>query len=213
MLVAFCVKAARRTPIAMTLLLIFIVAFSYLISLSCSAVVESVGQDEPVVPIAIAATVGIALGLSVYAWLCKGNFSAWIGILMVCCMTSLIIGISMIFVRNETMLLVFCGLGVIIYGIYLVILTKLIIGDKMGGFPLDSAIIASVFLYIYIIRMFLYILVILGRARRWFHTQISYHAFCVDLPAHTFVLIKFWCRLIIWLLFKFYCDFIKWQKS
>jgi len=108
----------------------------------------------------------LALGLSAYAFLCKGNFVAWIGILVICSLTSLIIGISLIFVRDQNLLLIYCGLGVIIYGIYLVILTKMIIGDKMGGFPLDSAIIASVFLYIYIIRMFLYILIIVGKIRK-----------------------------------------------
>ena len=100
MLVAFCVSSARKTPVAMTLLLVFILCFSYLISFSCSAVVSSVGQDEPVVPIAIASTVGIALALSAYAWLCKGNFLAWMAILLVFCMTGLVIGISLIFVRN-----------------------------------------------------------------------------------------------------------------
>lgn len=166
MIVAFCVSSARKTPVAMTLLLIFILCFSYLISFTCSAAVNSVGQDDPVVPIAIASTVGTALALSAYAWLCKGNFLAWMGILLVCCMVGLVIGISLIFVHNEKLLMVYLAIGVVIYGIYLVILTKLIIGGKMGGFPLDSSIIASVFLYIYIIRMFLYILALVARARK-----------------------------------------------
>ena len=167
MIVAFCVSSARKTPAAMTLLLLFILSFSYLISYSCSAVVSSLGEDSAVVPIAIAATVGIAFALSAYAWLCKGNFVAWIGILLVCCMASFVIGISLIFMRSDKIIMLYLALGVVIYGIYLVIITKMIIGDKMGGFPLDSYIIASVFLYIYIIRMFLYILALVASGKKW----------------------------------------------
>jgi len=166
MLVALCVSSAKKTPAAMTLLLLFVLSFSYLISYSCSALVNSLGEDSAVVPIAIAATVGIALALSAYAWLCKGNFLAWMGILLVCCMASFVIGISLIFMRSDKMVMLYLALGVVIYGIYLVIITKMIIGNDLGGFPLDSSIIASVFLYIYIIRMFLYILALVASAKK-----------------------------------------------
>ena len=62
--------------------------------------------------------------------------------------------------------IVLCVLGVIIYGVYLVIITKMIIGGQMAKFPLDSAIIASVFLYIYIMRIFLYILALVARLKK-----------------------------------------------
>lgn len=40
-IVAFCVKKARVFPLDMVLLLVFILSFSYIISLACSAIVDS----------------------------------------------------------------------------------------------------------------------------------------------------------------------------
>ncbi len=109
---------------------------------------------------------GVTAALTLYAFLCKGHYMVWLGILVICCATAFVIGITSIFVRIPILLVVICALGVIIYGIYLVIITKMIIGDELGGFPLDSAIIASVFLYIYIMRLFLYLLTIIAALRK-----------------------------------------------
>lgn len=162
MIVAFCVSKARRFPIDMILLLFFILSFSYIISLVCSAVVDST-EDNTLVPVTIAATVGITVALTIYAFLCKGHYLLWIGILLVCCTVAFTLGIASIFVYMPLLFVVLCVLGLIIYGIYLVIITKMIIGDELGGFPLDSAIIASVFLYIYIMRMFIYLLALFSK--------------------------------------------------
>jgi protein lifeguard len=163
MVVAACVKKARRFPIDMVLLLFFILSFSYLMSFCCSAVVQS--SDEPVVPLAIGATIAVALGLTAYAFFCKGNWALWIGLLVVCGSIGFVIGISLIFVRLEGLVILFCVIGLLIYGIYLVILTKMIIGKEIEGFPMDAPIIASLFLYIYIMRIFMYLLVIFGGRR------------------------------------------------
>ena len=83
-----------------------------------------------------------------------------------CASVGLVIGITCIFVRIPMLGIVLCVLGVIVYGVYLVIITKMIIGGQMAKFPLDSAIIASVFLYIYIMRIFLYILALVARLKK-----------------------------------------------
>ena len=107
----------------------------------------------------------VTLALTLYAFLCKGNWILLTGLLVVCGATAFAIGISFIFARSYGLLMLFCALGVIIYGIYLVIITKMIIGGELPGFPLDAPIIASLLLYIYIMRIFLYILTILGARR------------------------------------------------
>ena len=117
-------------------------------------------------PLAIAGTVAITLALTLYAFFCKGHYLIWMGILLISLSAMFVIGITAIFVRLPVLIFVLCGLGLIIYGIYLVIITKMIIDNSLGGFPLDSAIIASVFLYIYIMRIFLYILALLGAAKK-----------------------------------------------
>lgn len=61
---------------------------------------------------------------------------------------------------------VYCGLAVIIYGIYLIFITKMIIGGEMGeGFPMDNYVIASLLLYVYIIKIFLMILRIVANSK------------------------------------------------
>jgi FtsH-binding integral membrane protein len=125
---AIFVPQVRRAPLDMVMLLVFIVSFSYLISMSCSAVVDIV--EGPVVPIAVLATVGITLVLTIYAVVCKGNYSVMIGIAIVCGMTALVIGITAIFTRIPALTYVYCSLCISIFGIYLVIMTKLIIGGS-----------------------------------------------------------------------------------
>jgi FtsH-binding integral membrane protein len=162
MIVAFCAKKARTFPLDMVLLLVFILSFSYIISLACSAVVDST-EDNTLVPVTIAATIGITAALTIYAFVCKGHYILWIGILLVCCAAAFTLGIASIFVYMPLLYVLICVLGLVIYGIYLVIITKMIIGNELGGFPLDSPIIASVFLYIYIMRIFIYLLALFSK--------------------------------------------------
>lgn len=127
-IIAAFVPQARRPPFDMVLLLVFILSFSYLISMACSAVVDSV--DGPVVPIAVLATLGVTLVLTLYAVLCKGNFLVMIGIVLVCAMTAFVVGITAIFTHIPALTYVYCSLCIAIYGIYLVIMTKMIIGGS-----------------------------------------------------------------------------------
>ena len=163
-IIACCVKKAGRPPLDSILLFLFVISFSYIISFCCSAVVDSL--DEPVVPIAIAATVAISIVLTIYAFLCKENWKALIGILMVCVAVAFTLGIALIFTRMSILVVILCALGVVIHGIYLVIITKMIIGGEIAGFPMDAPILASLLLYLYIMRIFLYILALAGIGRR-----------------------------------------------
>ena len=161
LIIAFCAKRARKFPIDLILMLAFVMCFSYIVSFCCSAVANS--TDQPLVPIAIATTVAIALALTLYAFLCKGHWKLWLGILLVCCSVSFVLVISSFFVRMPAIFTIICCLGVLIYGIYLVFVTKMVIGGEIPGFPMDAPIIASLLLYIYITRIFLMILGSFGR--------------------------------------------------
>lgn len=57
----------------------------------------------------------------------------------------------------------YCCLGVILFGIYLVIDTQMIIGGKRLELSTDDYIAAALLLYIDIIQIFLYILQMLGK--------------------------------------------------
>ena len=96
----------------------------------CSALVED--GNSNVVPIAVGATMGITIALTLYAFLCKGNFIAWIGIVVVAAVAALIIGITAIFVDLPALIYVYCSLIILILGIYLVFITKMIIGGDFA---------------------------------------------------------------------------------
>ena len=162
--VACCVPKAREFPLDMVLTLVFVLSFAYCISMTCSAIVDdSIG---PVVPIAVVSTVAVSLVLTVYAFLCKGNFLVWLGIILVCCPLITIFCIVGIITNIPAMTVVWCSLAVAVFAMYLVIMTKFIIGDGVDGFPLDAPILASLFLYLYIMRIFLYILIAVGASKR-----------------------------------------------
>lgn len=126
MIVAFCVRAVRRFPFDVMLLLVFILCFSYIVSFSCSALAAS--TDQPIVPIAIAATVAICLSLTGYAFLCKGQWVLWRSLLLMLTAVAVVMGISLFLVQMSLLVLIFWLLGVLIYGIYLVVMSKMIMG-------------------------------------------------------------------------------------
>ena len=53
--------------------------------------------------------------------------------------------------------------GVIIFGIYLVIDTQMVVGGKRLELSMDDYVVGALILYIDIIQIFLYILALMGR--------------------------------------------------
>jgi len=129
-----------------------------------------------VVVIAVAITLIITIAITLYAFFVKANYLVLYGILIVVSLTAILVLIIALVSMAPVMISIYCGLAVIIYGIYLVVITKMIIGgdNDMVAFPLDNYIIASLFLYIYIMRMFLFILRIVANARRWWLCNLIY---------------------------------------
>ena len=88
--------------------------------------------EGPVVPLAMGATVAITLVLTIYAFLCNGNFIIWLGILLVLVPVAIVLGLMLWVFYFRALIIVFGVIAIIIFGIYLVIVTKMIIG---GDFP------------------------------------------------------------------------------
>lgn len=116
--------------------------------------------------IAVGITVGLTVLITIYAVFVKANFKILCGVLLVTIFTMFSVSIVAIITLQPIMISIYCGLAVIIYGIYLVIITKMIIGGEIGDFPMDNYVIASLFLYIYIIKIFTMILRIVANSRR-----------------------------------------------
>lgn len=155
-----CVKSvARSVPTNYLLLLAFTLLEAYTVAFCCATV-----KDGLVVLAAAAMTAGIVVSLTVYAVFTKTDFTACGGVLSVLGGAFMIFALFS-FMYGPTMNLIYCIIGVIVFGIYLVFDTQYIVGGKNRKHHInrDDYIIGAMLLYLDIINIFLYILEIIGK--------------------------------------------------
>lgn len=150
---------ARSVPINYILLSIFTLAESILVAAISSQ------YDASTVMIAAALTAAATVGLTIYAFNTKTDFTVCGGILFVLCLVLLVATILGIFIRNRWLQLVISCCGALLFSVYLVYDTQLLLGKHQNSLGIDEYIWAAMNLYIDIINMFLYILEILGKSR------------------------------------------------
>ena len=121
-------------------------------------------NDGLIVLAAAFMTAAIVIGLTIYALTTKTDFTACGGVICVIGCAFLIFSLFA-FMFGPTMHLIFCVLGVIIFGIYLVFDTQYIAGGKHRKYTIskEDYILGALILYIDIINIFIYLLEILGR--------------------------------------------------
>ena len=127
----------------------------------CAIVAEENGNQ--VVVVAAVMTLAIVLALTMYAIFTPTDFTIKWGIVIVILMAMLMLGIFSIFVWSPFLNNLYCSLGVIVFGIYLVIDTQLIIGGRRLEITMDDYVVGALILYIDIIQIFLYLLALLGK--------------------------------------------------
>ena len=109
-------------------------------------------------------TAVIVVSLTLFAWLTPFDFVLWGPVLLLCIGMSLMMSLVLFFVMSNRALYSFwCGIGVLIYSIYLVMDTQLIMGGKRLEVEIDDYILAAFILYTDIIMIFLYILKLLSK--------------------------------------------------
>lgn len=133
----FCSPIGRRSPFNLICLFIFTVCEAWVVSYSTSYVIYVQGDPITVV-IAASMTLGtcpkylgITVGLTLYAVFIRftlKHFLVMAGIIVVVFFAMLMVAIVSIFTYSPVLTNIYCGLGVIVFGIYLVFDTKLIIG-------------------------------------------------------------------------------------
>jgi FtsH-binding integral membrane protein len=151
-------SVSRKVPINYILLFAFTIGEAYIVSYVCSR------SDPDTVLIATGLTLGIVITLTLYAAFTKSDFTFLGGFLLVCLISLIIGGIAAYFFRNKWLNLVLSIVGAIIFGIYIIFDTQLIIGNKGLKFRIDDYILAAINLYLDIVMLFLYILRIVGAA-------------------------------------------------
>ena len=92
----------------------------------------------------------------------KTDFTTCGPYLMMILMVLIIFGIVTIFWRNPIVQLIYACLGALIFSIYLIYDTQLVIGKGTFSYSLDDAYLAAIQLYLDVINLFLFILQILG---------------------------------------------------
>lgn len=121
----FCVHSlARKVPTNYILMGAFTFCEAYLVAFSCAAV-----NDRDTVIMAIFMTASIVVALSAYAVVAKTDFTAWGGLLFILGATFIMFGVFS-FIFGPTMKLVYCILGVLLFGVYLIFDTQFIVGGK-----------------------------------------------------------------------------------
>jgi FtsH-binding integral membrane protein len=93
----------------------------------------------------------------------KEDFTIKWGLVAVLAMSLFMLAIFGIFWPTRFLYSVYCSLCVLLFGIYLIIDTQLIIGGKRIALTIDEYVAAALLLYVDIITIFLYILQMFGR--------------------------------------------------
>jgi FtsH-binding integral membrane protein len=158
---ACCGEVRRKAPMNFIFLGIFTLAESFMLG-----IVTTVYKAEAVL-MAVGICAGVCLALTLFAFQTKWDFTMMGGILFVAVIILMIFGIVAIFVPGRTITLVYASLGAIIFSVYLVYDTQMMMGGthKYSISP-EEYIFAALNLYLDIINIFLYILTIIGASSR-----------------------------------------------
>ena len=164
--IACCIKVARKVPLNYILLGIFTLCWAYMVTYICAF------YEQATVLQASISTAAITITLTAYAMFTKtdftkmcGAFMCW-GLLLILMVQMLLSLLSIfIFTFTDTWIPFVAGFGVILYGLFLIIDTQLILGGKRYELTIDDFVIGAMILYLDIIMIFLYLLKIFGGNR------------------------------------------------
>lgn len=162
MIVLACCEGVRRSyPTNLILLFLFTICESVLIG----TVSSFYRADEVIIAVGICTV--ICLGLTLFAFQTKWDFTAMSGILLVCTLVFMCFGFALIFFRGEIVRLVYSCIGALLFSVYLVFDTQLMMGGnhKYSLSP-EEYVFAALSLYVDVVNLFLMILQIVGYANR-----------------------------------------------
>ena len=151
-----CPKLLRKTPLNYGLLAVFTIAESYFLS------VISMYYDTSSVAIALAATIGVVVVVTIIVVFTSFDFTKLWPIAIALVFAWLFVCIGFIWYKSDAMVIVYAGLGVTIFTIFLAIDTYLILKGGRVQYNEEDYIFATLNLYLDIINIFMYILMLLG---------------------------------------------------
>ncbi|XP_058124959.1 protein lifeguard 1-like isoform X2 [Anopheles ziemanni] len=157
---ACCGSVRRKAPMNFIFLTLFTLAQAFLLGVSSARF----SREE--VMLAVGITAAVCLGLTLFAFQTKWDFTVMGGVLFVAVLILMLFGLLAIFIPGKTMTLVYASAGALIFSIYLVYDTQLMIGgEHKYSISPEEYIFAALNLYLDIVNIFLYILTIIGATR------------------------------------------------
>lgn len=155
---ACCAENARTYPKNMIFLSLFTLSEAFLVG--CI----SATYETDTVMIAFGMTACVVLGLTCFAFQTKYDFTGMGPYLFAALLSLIIFGFFAAIFRSRAGEMAYAGLGVLIFSLYLVYDTQLVIGGehKKFQFSVDDYVFAALNLYLDIINLFLMILSLLG---------------------------------------------------
>jgi len=157
---ACCESVRRSSPMNFIFLSIFTLAESFLLGTLSSV------YDPDIVMMAVGITAAVSLGLTLFAFQTKWDFTVMGGVLFVAAIILMVFGIIAIFVPGKTIKLIYASIGALLFCIYLIYDTQMMMGGKHKySISPEEYIFAALNLYLDIVQIFMYILMILGSSR------------------------------------------------
>ena len=147
---------ARSVPINFILLAIFTISESYLVSCTTAK------YDPQTILIVTILTASIVVALTVYAFTTSTDFTIMGGLLFTASVALLIAMILCIFFPSKIFRTIISAISVILFSIYLIYDTQIILGRGELKLEIDDYIFAAMNLYIDIITIFLELLRLFG---------------------------------------------------
>ena len=157
-------KISKSAPTNYIVMGVFTLCESYLVAFICSM------YTPDSVLLAAAATCAATIGLTYYAMTTKEDMTSmrFVGkgilssVIWIAFSVSLI---NLIFLRSSFITMALAGVFAVIYSVYLLIDTQLIMGGRHKQLQMDDYILGATILYVDIISLFLKILQILGKKK------------------------------------------------
>ena len=153
----------RKYPLNYFILFLFTATEGLFIGLICST------YSVQSVLMAVATVTAVVLALTLFAVQTKFDFTGWGPYLLVATLVLLVFGLILLFVKDSsgTAQKIYAGIGALLFSMYLVYDTQLIVGGshRKHQFSVDDYAVAAICLYIDIIQLFMYILALFGDRR------------------------------------------------
>ena len=154
-----CGEVRRKFPANFICLGIFTLAQSFMLG------VVSGHYGTKIVMLAVLITAVVCIGITIFAFQTKIDFTVYAGVMFVAVLVLMVMGLILMFVKIPILHVIYAGVGALIFCVYLIIDTQMIVGGThKNQISPEEYIFGAISLYTDIIQIFLYVLQILNYA-------------------------------------------------